>query len=167
MSLRAVAAGVDTWAPTWRVGVETALARHLEAVCTIPSAVGGRLHPERVGGHRIAFWPASGLLKAEGHPNEHGLAPVASLPEALVAIERELAGAGIELPWLGRERRFTRHKESEGYAGLRRLDLTFDLRADKTSDGRELLAAAEAAARMSPYHAPTYHRTGKAGHTVT
>src|SRR5438876_4277638 len=154
MPLRAAAAGVDTWAPSWRVGVDTPLWRAIDEKATVPSAAGGRLCPEPIGRQRLFFFPVSGLVKAEGHPCPAGLAPVPTLPRALDELRVELAGAGVELP--AAERRFRRHRESVGFAGLRRLDLTVDLRADHVHEGREVLAAAEAAARMSPHHAPTY-----------
>src|SRR3954463_13002263 len=164
MALRASAAGVDTWAPAWRVTPDSAHARHLEALCSIPSARGGKLMAQPVAGHRILFWPASGLLKAEGHPTEHGLAPVRSLPAALDRLHDALDVAGVEPPRSGRK--FVRHRESQGFAGLRRIDLTVDLRADDRDEGRQLLAAFEAAARSSGHHAPTYGRPGKPGATV-
>src|SRR4051794_8312695 len=164
MSLRAASAGVDTWAPAWRVRVDTPLSRHLEEVATLPSAAGGKLVPQKIAGHRVIYWPGSGLLKAEGHPNESGLAPVRSLPRALDQLVEQLHAAGIPAPH--QPRRFDRHNESEGFEGLRRLDLTVDLRADDRHEGRAVLHAVEAAARASGHHAPTYGRRGKPGRTV-
>jgi hypothetical protein len=92
------------------------------------------------------------------------LAPAGALPKLLHRLTGELHAAGIEVP--PAEQRFRRHKDSIGFAGLRRLDLTVDLRADTTHEGREVLAAVEAAAAQSPYHSPTYGRATKPGRTV-
>jgi hypothetical protein len=164
MALTATACGVDTWAPSWRVSPDSSLAQRYAQRATLPSAKGGLLVPERVAGHRLIFWPASGLLKAEGHPAARGLAPVASLPDALVRLQRGMAAEGMPVP--AGVRRFRRFRESEGFAGLRRLDLTVDLRASDRVEGRAVLRAVEAAARNSGLHAPTYGRRGKPGHTV-
>lgn len=165
MAVVAVAAGVDTWSPSWRVRVDSPRAKALSQQAVIPSGRGGFLfpattHPQ----YRVMWWPGSGLLKAEGHPVADGLAPVATLPRQLERLTGELQDAGIPAP--DGFRRFKRFKESEGFSGLRRLDLTVDLRTGDRDEGRQLMGAVEAAARASGCFAPGWERRGKDGRTV-
>src|SRR3954471_5598946 len=164
MAITAMAAGVDTWSPAWRVPVDSPGCHLLEAVPSVPSAKGGKLFAGRIADHRVMFWPGSGLLKAEGHPVPGGLAPAAALPGALDRLVGALDVAGIPVPT--RPRRFRRHRESHGFAGFRRLDVTVDLATEHGYEGRELLSAWEVAARSSGRFAPRYHRPGHPGDTV-
>src|SRR3954447_26540410 len=107
MAVSSLAAGVDSWAPAWRVSVDSLAWRTLDAHEFTPAAKGGRLFPERVGDHRVMFWPDSGLLKAEGHPVPEGLAPPRSLTAALDRLVCQLDAAAIPVP--ARSRRFRRH----------------------------------------------------------
>jgi hypothetical protein len=164
MAIKSAAGGVDTWAPAWRVPVDSPAWQLLDAVPSVPSAKGGKLFAERIGDHRVMFWPQWGLLKAEGHPVPGGLAPAAALPAALDRLVGALDVAGIPVP--SGPRRFRRHRESHGFAGFRRLDLTVDLCTDHAHEGQELLSAWEVAARSSGRFAPRYHRPGMPGDTV-
>jgi hypothetical protein len=164
MAVRALAAGVDTWAPSWRVPVDSALAGHLSDRMTVPAGQGGAMLAEKVAGHRVMWWAGSGLLKAEGHPNPAGLAPPATLPGALRELVAAMHNAGVPPP--EGHRRFKRYADSAGFAGLRRVDLAVDLAADSPGDGLAVLSAFHAAAVRSGHHAPAYGRRGKPGRTV-
>src|SRR3954463_11751825 len=164
MAISAMAAGVDTWSPAWRVPVDSPAWQVLDSYPSVPSAKGGKLFAGRIAEHRVMFWPGSGLLKAEGHPVPGGLAPAAALPGALDRLVGALDVAGIPVPT--RPRRFRRHRESHGFAGVRRLAVTVDLATEHGYEGRELLSAWEVAARSSGRFAPRYHRPGHPGDTV-
>src|SRR3954454_19771367 len=164
MAVKAMACGVDTWAPAWRVPIDSPAWQTMEAMPSAPSAKGGKLLSDRLGDHRVMWWPEFGLIKAEGHPGAGGLAPAAALPAALDRLVGELDAGGVPVP--AGPRRFRRHRESHGFAGFRRLDVTVDLRTDHAHEGFGLLAAWEVAARASGRFAPRYHRPGQPGDTV-
>jgi hypothetical protein len=164
MAIKPAAAGVDTWAPAWRVPVDSPAWRELDQREFLPSAKGAKLFPEKVAGHRLLFWPEFGLFKAEGHPVPDGLAPARALPSALDGLVGALNSAGFPVP--SGVRRFRRNRESHGFVGFRRLDLTVDLATDRACEGFELLSAWEIAARSSGRFAPRYHRPGRPGDTV-
>src|SRR3954447_13494000 len=164
MAVASLAAGVDSWAPAWRVPVDSPAWQALDAHPSVPAAMGGRLFPERVNDHRVMFWPGSGLLKAEGHPVPDGLAPPRALPGALDRLIGGMDAAGIPVPT--GDRSFRRHRESHGFTGFRRLDVTVDLGTEHAYEGFELLSAWEVAARSSGRFAPRYNRPGRPGDTV-
>lgn len=104
--------------------------------------------PEPIGGHRVGL--RGGLLWAEGHPSDDGLARPADLPAALDRLERELLEAGVPLP-VGRRGEDLYGEQFEGFAGIRRLDSTVDLQIPGSSAaGLALMAAVAAVARDMP-----------------
>ena len=105
------AAGVDTWAPCWRVDPESGAGLALDAVATEPSRR-GRLLPQAIAGHRVLWHRPTGLLKAEGHPSPDGLAAPGELPAALGRLELALLEAGVPVP-IGANFRLRVSRESD------------------------------------------------------
>lgn len=99
--------------------------------------------PESISGHRVGWFPREGLVFAEGHPDPDGLCAPARLPEALEGIYGAMADFGIRLPRQRTEHRFdpkTPTARRQGFAGIRRLDLTADLAFDHPGEGLAVLA---------------------------
>jgi hypothetical protein len=139
--VEAVAAGVDTWSVAWYVGADSFAADAMAKMATLP-APRSRLLPDPVAGHRVGWFPGVGLVFAEGHPWEDGLCPPGALSAALGRLRGELADRGIVMP-LGRSRPGWTPAATpiaEGLAGIRRLDLTVDLRFDRRAEGLAVLA---------------------------
>lgn len=136
-------AGVDTWSPCWYAEPGSPLARSLRALAS-QSSHRAWLLPEPVAGHRIGWFPDSGLVFAEGPPAAQELAPAAGLPAALERLEGDLGDLGIPAASLP-------------CAGLRRLDVAADLWTDSAVEGLALLecvsAAAPGAGKLAAYRA--------------
>jgi hypothetical protein len=104
-----------------------------------------RLLPEKVLGHRVGWFPGSGLLFAEGHPDPEGLCRSDALPAAAGAVADSLGDRGIIPPrwryWdlVGPDgpRIAT---GGTGFGGIRRLDSTVDLSFDSPAEGLAALA---------------------------
>lgn len=128
-------AGVDTWSVCWYLRAGSAPAKAMQHLATVP-APRSRLVEEEVSGHRVGWFPGSGLLYAEGSPAQEELARVEDLPDHFERLTDELADRGIlppahrvapmvnaagdTLPVIG----------GTGFAGVRRLDMTVDVHRD-------------------------------------
>ncbi|MGA9634278.1 MAG: hypothetical protein WBQ41_03445 [Solirubrobacterales bacterium] len=102
---RPVEVGIDTWR----------LARYMDSDRErglVSSFTRGGLDHPRVGGYRLDYSPASGLLGIEGHPAVEGLGDPAGLIDSEASALTDLRDAGLPI---GRE------------AGVGRLDLTTTL----------------------------------------
>lgn len=129
-------AGVDTWSPCWRLDGDSDPARSLCELATQPTRR-GRLLTEPVEGHRVVWFEGARLLAAEGHPGGEGvLASPEQLPAALAGLQRALEerlGAALPGP-----KRF--EHSSHGFEGVRRLDVTADLRSESGAQGLAVLS---------------------------
>lgn len=136
-------AGIDTWSPAWYVNEGTKAARAMSALATIRVPRGYALE-HQVAGHKIGWFPASGLVWAEGHPQPDGLASGEQLPQVLCDLEEALWDHGIPVQpratrsaWApGRPQTADRQA---GFAGVRRLDVTADLHYDSSAEGLAVL----------------------------
>ena len=108
-----------------------------------------QLLPEAVAGHRVGWFPGSGLLFAEGHPDPNGLCRADALPAAATSIAEALGDRGIIPPswrlWslVGPDgpRVAT---GGTGFGGVRRLDSTVDLAFESPAEGLAALAGVAA-----------------------
>jgi hypothetical protein len=145
------AAGIDTWSPAWYVDPESHAGRVLQELCSVPVAR-GRALPEAIAGHRVGWFPAAGLMWAEGHPGGDALACPDGLCGRLDGLVTELDAYGIPAPrgaswdaWVpGGQAHYA------GFAGIRRLDATVNIRTGGTAEGQAILAAVAAIARQAP-----------------
>jgi hypothetical protein len=90
------------------------------------SVRGAELVPDPVAGFRVGWFPGSGLVFAEGHPEPGGLCAVAGLSVAFARLDDALWDLGIpvaEVP----------------SAGIRRLDIAADLIFGSSTEGLGLL----------------------------
>lgn len=160
------AAGVDTWSPSWYVDPEGAAARWLQEWATVPGARGSRLVPEQVGGYRLGWFP-TGLVFAEGHPDPgRGLCPAGQLVTRALDLQEAIAEAGLPLPM--RERPLDNlGATSEGFAGLRRADVTVNLDVDGRAEGLAVLAGIAACVRDAPGKAQVFFGPDRSVETVT
>ena len=162
-------AGIDTWSPCWYVGEGTAAERAIDALATVPSKR-GRLVRDEIDGHRIGWVPSSRLVYAEGHPGADGrLARGEALSERLERLEGSLADYGVPIP-TGRSARgskIAQVDERPGRAGVRRLDITADLRCDNGPAGLAILAGVAALSPASLSSVVRRQRGGTAIETVT
>lgn len=122
---RVVQAGVDTWSPAWYVQDGGSGWRAMENLATA-KAGRARMLPDDVAGHRVGWFPDSGLVFAEGHPARDGLACPDDLPAVLLTIEQSMRAADIPV-------------SVELRAGVRRLDAAVDLATDSRAEGLSLL----------------------------
>jgi hypothetical protein len=159
----AVAAGCDTWGPTWIVDPDSPPGRHLSTLAVAPSAHGGRRLAEKVAGHTVMWWEQHGLLKAEGHPLDGGLCPPARLRARLGELSLSLWEADVPVPWACRRFKGS-GREAAGFAGFSRIDLTVDL-SFPDGHGTAVLKAVEAAAKWSGLMSRP--ERGRAGDTQT
>jgi hypothetical protein len=158
------AAGVDTWSPSWYVNPDGAAARWLQDRATVPSARGSWLVPEKIGGHRVGWFPG-GLLFAEGHPDGGGLCAPAQLGPRGLDLQDALLEAGLPLPT--RERPFgDMGAASEGFAGIRRLDATVNVEAGSRAEGLAALAGIAACVRDAPGKAEVFYGPDRGVETV-
>ena len=96
---------------------------------------------ERIGGHRVIWYPTAGLLVAEGHPAGKGeLASCDRLPDYVSAMHAAMHDAGIPVPIDPGRFAYSRH----GFDGFGRLDLTVNLPAASTAEGLAILAGVAA-----------------------
>lgn len=158
--MRVLDAGVDTWSPCWYVPDGTAAARGFGALATV-KAQRSFLLPDPVAGHRVGWFPGSGLAFAEGHPAEilagvDGLCPPVGLPSALEGLERQLWDLGLPVePRRGRSKmrgQYALQREvshRDGFAGVRRVDSTLDVEVDTGPEGVAILAGVAALLRAS------------------
>ena len=136
-------AGVDTWKPCWYVEEDGPAWRAMTQLATKGPPY-ARLVPDVIGRHRVLFNSESGLVAAEGHPIEDGLAQSDQLAAALDELTGALGDYGIQLPAeerdgfdsFGLDRR-------PGFDGLGRLDVTVDVGCDPL-EGRAQLAGVAA-----------------------
>jgi hypothetical protein len=105
---RVVRAGVDTWSPAWYVQEGDPGWRAMESLATA-RAGRARMLPEDVAGHRVGWFPDSGLVFAEGHAARDGLACPDELPDVLLDVEDSMRAADIPV-------------SADLRAGVRRLD---------------------------------------------
>jgi hypothetical protein len=142
-------AGIDTWSPCWYVGEGSAAHRAIDSLATQPTRR-GRLVPEEIDGHRLGWFPESRLLYAEGHPAGSGrLAHGEALGERLEALEGALRDYGVPVV-TGSARggsQLLGTDDRPGRAGVRRLDITTDVRCE---DGGTGLAVLSGIAALSP-----------------
>lgn len=161
------AAGIDTWSPSWYADPEGAAARWLRERAVLPAKLGFYL-PEKILGHRVGWFPAGGLVYAEGHPlmvdGVAELCPPAELVARALDLQDAILKTGLPLPT--RERPFeSLGPTSEGFAGLRRVDATVNLKLD-SAQGRALLAGIAACARDAPGVAEAIWGPSRAVETV-
>jgi hypothetical protein len=118
-------AGIDTWSPSWYVPQDSSAAAAMTALATVKTARGSRI-PEPVMGHVVGWFPASGLVYAEGHPAEGALGAGDGLMDVLGRLETAIQDLGISIDT--RERPFdSLGSSSAGRAGVRRMDCTVDV----------------------------------------
>lgn len=142
------AAGVDTWSVCWYLRDQSAPARAMEALAT-ERAARSRLLPEAVEGHRVGWFPGTGLLFAEGHPKQGGLAQADGLIESFNRLQAGLQDRGVLPPvlkWrsLAGPAGLRKVTGGRGFAGVRRLDATVDLTFDDPVEGLAALAGVAA-----------------------
>lgn len=124
---RVVASGVDTWSPCWYAEPGSSLMSAMEALATRTSGR-ARMLPESVLGCRVGWFPASGLVFAEGCASKGGLANADELSGALARLSGALCDLGVLVGPSSR-------------AGLRRLDVAVDLWTDSSSEGAAFVEA--------------------------
>jgi len=134
---------------------------HIGRLATVKAARGWLL-PDPVMDHRIGWNPGVGMLYAEGHPGGERLACPDELPAVLSKLTDAMHDADIPAP--GGAAGF-RHG---GFAGVRRLDSTVDLRFDSSAEGIATLAGVAGLLRGSPRLKldTIYAQDGKALETV-
>lgn len=146
------AAGVDTWSIAWYLREESTAVAAMEHLAT-ERASRSRLLPEKVAGHRVGWFPGSRLVFAEGRPGgEEGLCDPGDLPGVACLLAEGIRDRGVRLPqhdYLpngipdGSLRRSACLGDS-GFAGVRRLDSTVDLRFDSSATGLAALSGVAA-----------------------
>lgn len=142
------AAGVDTWSPSWYVDPEGQCAAWLREFAVVSGAMRSQLLPDAVGSYRVGWFPGGGLVFAEGHPAVDGLCGASELPVRALELQEALLGLGMPLPC--RERPFTSSgPDSEGWAGVRRLDATVNMQMRSRAEGLAVLAGIAACVRDS------------------
>lgn len=149
MSCTVKAAGIDTWSPAWYVAEGSGAERAMQALATKRSTRGWMI-PEKLGGHNVGWFSASGLVYAEGHPGgPDALGCPDDLPAVLAALEAAIRDHGVPLP-ARRTRSIWRGDQTAdrlpGFAGVRRLDATADLRFETAAEGLSTLAGVAALA---------------------
>ncbi len=154
MSVTVAAAGVDTSSLCWYVDRDSMAAGALDELATVSSARGALL-PEQVAGHRIGWNRGVGMLYAEGHPSPDGLCPAGDLPAARDVLVAAMLDRGIPVPpgvtadmWEPGDD-LNRPNRQAGFAGVRRLDSTMDLRCGP-AEGLAILAGVAAVIRDAP-----------------
>lgn len=148
------AAGVDTWSVAWYLGEGSSAHRAIDALAT-EQGPRSRLIPEAVADHRVGWFPGSRLLFAEGHPAPGALAKSHELPGAFQRLSEALNDRGVLPPahrrvprvqpvYDGKVRMAVPDVGGTGFAGVRRLDSTVDLRFDDPLEGLCALAGVAA-----------------------
>ena len=141
-------AGIDTWSPAWYVNEGTKAHRAMSELATVP-ATRSRLLEDTILGHRVGWFPASGLVFAEGHPGGDRLGCPDDLPAVLGYLEQAMWDHGIPVsPRRSRSvwasSRPQTADRSAGFAGVRRLDATCDLAFASGAEGLAVLAGVAA-----------------------
>jgi len=133
-------AGIDTAKLCWRLSVDSPAGRAAGSLATIPTSRAMQL-PDKINGHRVLWYPAAGLLAAEGHPGGAGnLAPADSLPNYVALMSGSLREYGIDVPDDPVRFDHSRH----GFAGFGRLDVTVNLDTHSTPAGLAILSGVAA-----------------------
>jgi hypothetical protein len=135
-----VQAGIDTWSIAWRVDRDGPAARALEALATVPVAR-GRVIEESIAGHRVGWFPSACLAFAEGHPGGDRLGRADELHAVAKALQDAICDRGVPLP---RQLAAWDRAGSTGFVGVRRLDVTADLRFRSAGEGWAVLAGVAA-----------------------
>jgi hypothetical protein len=142
-------AGIDTWSPAWYVRDGDRPSRALNALCSVKIPRGYAM-PDKVAGHKIGWFPSHGLVFAEGHPGGDRLGTGDELPAVLWQLESALWDLGVQLEparthsrWAG-VRKAQAADRLPGFAGVRRIDVTADLRFERGADGLAALAGVAA-----------------------
>jgi hypothetical protein len=146
--------GVDTWSPAWYLDPEGEQAAELNAQASY-GAGRGKLLPQPVDGHRIGWFPREGLLYAEGHPGDDGLADADALVERLSCLEISMQAEGVPVPvgervWYPSDAVSPFCDRSEGFAGVRRLDSTINVPVASPTVGAAVLSGVAAVVRDLP-----------------
>jgi hypothetical protein len=162
--VEATSAGVDSWSPSWYADPDGRCAKVLRKIATVPTARGGMMLPEPVHGHRVGWFPG-GLVFADGHPDPEGLCKASELVGRALGLQDALIARGI--PLVVSERPFWHGAStSEGWAGLRRVDVTVNMESASKSAGLAVLAGIAACVRDSPGHAEVRYGLDHAVETV-
>jgi hypothetical protein len=120
--------------------------------------------PEPIAGHRVGWFPG-GLVFADGHPDPDGLCKASELVPRALGLQDALIARGI--PLVARERGFWHgDSTSEGWAGLRRVDVTVNMETASKAAGLAVLAGIAACVRDSPGHAEIRYGLDHAVETV-
>lgn len=145
-----IAAGIDTWSPSWTIDIESIEAAKMRELATSQSFRGSWMLPEAIAGHRVGWFPGHGLLFAEGHPGGSGqLGSPDGLPAAFERLVAQLREAEVPIPD-GRALKRTDGTLRPGFAGVRRVDATVDLQTGSRREGLSIMAAAAAVATRTP-----------------
>jgi len=116
----------------------------MSELATVKMARGSML-PTSVLGHRVGWYPSSGLIFAEGHPAGAGeLCPPDALGGALLALDAALHEAGVPVMTGSPTRSVWRGDQTAdrlpGFAGVRRLDATVDRSHGSAAEGLAVMA---------------------------
>lgn len=148
-------AGVDTWSPCWRMDRDSEMACMMDSLAWAAGGRGGVLR-EVVDGHRVGWLRDVGLLWAEGRAGGDAVLPCSAVSARYAALVSSLLAAGVPVP-AGEVREgmypvdgLPGIEASAGSEGLRRADLTLDLRFNDPAGGVAFLAAVAAVARTLP-----------------
>lgn len=133
----------------WYLREGSSAHKAMEALATVP-APRSRLIEGDIEGHRVGWFPGSRMLFAEGRPSGDRLCATHDLPGVLDRLGQGLVDRGILPPryrwWspggCGLPSRPA--TGGTGFAGVRRLDSTVDLRFDRSSAGLAALAGVAA-----------------------
>ncbi len=114
----------------------------MEALAT-NNAARGKLIPDPIDGHRVGWFPGSSLIYAEGHPSDsETLGAAGALEDRCASLESAINDLGVPLP-KGLNRRGGSKlfglSDVPGHAGVRRLDVTVDVRCDTGQEGLAML----------------------------
>jgi hypothetical protein len=161
-------AGIDTWSPAWYVRPEGRCARALGELATqkVPR---GYVLPEKIAGHTVGWFPGTSMVFAEGHPGGDRLGRGDELPSVLVGLEEAMFDYGIDVvsnsyplsrsAWAGLPTP-QRSVRLPGFAGVRRLDSTVDLRFGRGAEGLAALAGVAAVGLTRSKPAVYFERPG-------
>jgi hypothetical protein len=155
------AAGIDTWSPAWYCE-DGGPAHRWARAFAVQRVSRGFVAPGDFAGHRVGWYPEQRLLYAEGHPAEDELCPPGELPAALDRVVAAMADHGLQVP-TGEHASWTldlgdvtdRYPHGAfwrgaGFAGVRRLDATVDMRFVTAGEGLAVLAGVLGLGVLSP-----------------
>lgn len=140
------AAGVDTWKLLWHVDPDGFAADQMRSMATVKSKRGYLVPQELhgVAGHQVGFYPAAGVIYAEGHPAQaDALCSPADLVTAFKSVEGELLEADVPLPG-GLDMTDFYGERYYGFGGVARLDSTLNLRTSSTAEGVAIMSGVAA-----------------------